>query len=278
LWENAAFCFPAKGVPLFLVACLTTLGRSRSRTAIYFAISAFAGFAALVYGYPDSDAFNLGRYYFGFTFAALLAIALAVGDGAGPGLLNGRADRTAGLTLVLAAMGFQLYSDLDPTRKQWNEYLSTIQSEFEHPSPWRAPVPDPDYTRLQNSIPTGSAIAVLVDQYDLFDLRRNRIESLDMVGAISPPPGLPLFGTVDGIADYFVAQGYRYLITVHPDAAKFLYRREAWLHTEGYPDVYKRTARFYVRTFEVVDELVATRVHLAEAGNMTALDLSRRSK
>ncbi|MGD0680015.1 MAG: hypothetical protein ABSC94_31920, partial [Polyangiaceae bacterium] len=278
LWENISFCFPVKAVPLFLVAALTTIDRVRFRTVVHFAIAAFLGFIMLIRNYPDIDAPNLGRYYFGFTFPALLAIGLAVGDGAGRRFLHARADRAAGLTLVLAAIGLQVYSDHDQTTKQWTQYLSMIQPEFEHPAPWRALVPDPNYARLQNAIPLGARIAVMVDQFDRFDLRRNPIESLDMVGAISPPPGLPLFGPADSVADYLVSQGYRYLIVVHPDTANYLFRRDAWQHTDAYLDVYKRTARFYLRAFDVFDELRTTRVQLGQAGNMTALDLTRRSK
>ena len=96
VWANACYCLPVKAVPLFLVAALTGLDRSRRSTIANFAIAAFAGFAILLKSYPDADAPNLGRYYFGFTFAALLAIALAVAEAAGRRSPSGAGPRRAG--------------------------------------------------------------------------------------------------------------------------------------------------------------------------------------
>ncbi|HEY5242171.1 MAG TPA: hypothetical protein VIJ22_11920 [Polyangiaceae bacterium] len=279
VWTNVCYCLPVKAVPLFLVAALTgaTYG-PRRRTATHFAIAAFAGFAMLLQSYPDSDAPNLGRYYFGFTFAALLAIALAVADAAGarspPG--RARATRTIGPALVVVAVALQLYGDRDVTMQQFDKSLTALEPAYEKPTPWDPPMPDPTYAVLQAPIPAGERVVVMVDEPGRFDFRRNRIESLDMVGAISPPPGIPLFGSADGVADYLVGEGYRYAIVVHPEASASLYRRDTWEKnaSDGLP-VWKRTAHDYLRAFDVFDKLRQTRVHLADVGSMTTLDLTR---
>ncbi len=281
IWDNACYCLPVKAVPLFLVAALTTVDRSRSRTLVNFALATFMGVAMLIQHYPDVDAPTCARYYFGFTFAALLAIALEVGSAA-PRRAGRvvRADRAAALPLIIGATTLQLYADHDQTTKQFDGYLIAIQHEWETPtSPWTPPDPDPAYAVLQDAVPAGAPIAVMVDQYDRFDLKRNAIESLDMIGAISPPPGLPLFAKPDAVASYLVAQGYRYLIVVHPDAANYLYRRDVWERLQrDSPPLWQRTARFSLRAFDVFDELRRTRVHVAESGSMTAIDLTRRAK
>jgi hypothetical protein len=284
IWANACYCLPVKAVPLFLVAALTSIDRARSRTLVHFAIATFVGVAMLIQHYPDVDAATCARYYFGFTFAALLAIALEVGSSSparAPRAVRGaRADRAVGLPLIVAAVALQLYADRDATTKQFDGYLTAIQKEWEQPaSPWTPPEPDPAYATLQAAVPEGARIATMVDQYDRFDLRRNEVESLDMIGAVSPPPGLPLFRSADAVADYLVAQGYRYLIVVHPDAANFLYRRDVWQRQQQSAlPVWQRTARFYLRGFDVFDELRKTRAHVADAGPMTAMDLTLRAK
>jgi hypothetical protein len=174
----------------------------------------------------------------------------------------------------------QVYTDRDQTAKNYDGYLSTIQKEWEHPStPWNPPDPDPSYQQVQAAVPVGARIAVMVDQYDHFDLRRNDIQSLDMIGAISPQPGMPLFGSADDVAHYLVDQGFRYLIVVHPDAANYLYRRDTWqkLQRDSAP-VWQRTARFSLRAFDVFDELRRTRQHLADSVGMTALDLTHSAR
>jgi hypothetical protein len=280
IWQNATYCYPVKAVPLFLTALLTTIRRSGARTLVYFCIAAFGGVALLIQAYPDIDAPNLGRYYFGFTFPALVAIALMVAELAGRKFVvaQARADRAAGLSLILAGIALQLYTDHEQTKSGILYYLSAIQPEVDHPSPWVLPKRDPNYVRVQDSIPPGAPVIVLVDQDDQFDFHRNPIASLDMVGAISPRPGMPLFGPANGVADYFVSLGYRYAIVVHPDKAGMLYRRDTWQHQENALDIWRRTARFYLRTFDVFDELRATRAHVADSDKMTALDLTRRTK
>jgi hypothetical protein len=277
VWANVCYCLPIRAVPLFLVAALTTTHRPKHGTAAHFAIAALAGFAVLLEVHPDSDPPNLGRYYFGFTFAALLAAALALADAAGrrasPG--RARAERAAGAALVVAAGLQQLYGDRDAMKPEFARELAALETQYTSPTPWEPPVPDPIYAQLQDAIPASEPIAVMVDEAGHFDFRRNRIESLDMVGAISPPPGIPLSGNAEGVADYLVAQGYRYAIVVDPDAAADLYRRDTWKkEAAAGRRVWKQAARYYLEAFDVFDELRQTRVHLADAGSMTALDLS----
>jgi hypothetical protein len=280
IWANACYCFPVRAVPFFLVALLTCLDRAKYRTLMHFSLATFAGFALLIKSFADFEPHELGRYYFGFTFAALLAIALAVAESQGRriGRASVLADRAAGVPLVLIAMALQIYSDRDETKKTFDRALTAIQPAVESPTPWEAPGPDPAYAQLQAAIPAGAPIAVLVDQFGRFDLQRNQVESLDIVGAISPPPGLPLFQGADAVADYLVALGYRYAIVVHPDASGYLYRRDTWARLPADAlAVWKRTARFYLQAFDDFDALRETRVHLADTAGMTTLDLTQRS-
>jgi hypothetical protein len=281
VWANITYCLPVKAVPLFLVAALTSIDRKRSRTLVHFAVATFIGVAMLIQHYPDVDAPTCARYYFGFTFAALLAIAIEVGSSSPRrASARSRADAAVGVPLVVVAIALQVYADREQTAKTYDAYLSTIQKEWETPSTsWKPPAPDPSYEKLQAAVPAGAPIAVMVDQYDQFDLRRNDIQSLDMIGAISPQPGIPLFGSPDDVAYYLVNHGFRYLIVVHPDAANYLYRRDVWqkLQRDSAP-VWERTARFSLRAFDVFDELRKTREHIADTPAMTALDLTHSAK
>jgi hypothetical protein len=281
MWSNVSYCLPVKAVPLFMVAALTGTAPSRRKTLAHFAIAAFAGFAILLKSYPDSDAENLGRYYFGFTVAGILAIALGVADYAGRRSRAGRrrAEGATGLVLVVTAIALQLYGDREATAQTFNKDLNMLEPEYTKPAPWEPPKPDPVYATLQGAIPEGAPIVVMVDDPGHFDLRRNQIESLDMVGAISPRPGIPLFGSPEGVAHYLVDLGYRYAIVVHPDASASLYRRDTWERNlnDSLP-VWRHTAHDYLRAFDVFDKLRQTHLHVADAGSMTALDLTRRGK
>jgi hypothetical protein len=281
LWSNATYCLPVKAVPLFLVAALTMSDRAARKTLVSFVVAAFAGFVALVKTVPESDAENLGRYYFGFTFAALVAIALAAADAAAHsgGSARWRAQRVAVVPLVLSGIALQLYGDRGEMSRQYDGYLTTLQSQSDRAGNWEPPPRDVKYAELQDAVPAGAPIAVMVDDPSRFDFARNAIASLDVVGAVSPQRPLPLFQGAEAVAEYLVAQGYRYAIVVQSDTAESLYRRDKWKEhaARGIP-IWKRTAPFYLAAFDVFDELRATHVHYADVGSMTTIGLSKHKE
>jgi hypothetical protein len=284
VWDNLCYCMPVKAVPLLLIAAIARRNASRRPTVAHLAIAAFVGFAVLLRAYPDSEMHDLGRYYFGFTFASLLAIALETGTGEvgerrgeRRAVERGKTEHAAALALVVAGLALQIYGDRDATTQAYDKALTQLQPEYETPKPWTPLEPDKVYQSLQDAVPKGAPIAVMVDEPGNFDFARNRIESLDMVGAMAPPPGLPLREGPGAVADYLVSHGYRYAIVVHPDAAGYLYRRDTWERNlaAGTLPVWKRTAFHYLRAFDAFDGLRKSRAHLADAGSMTTLDLSK---
>jgi hypothetical protein len=274
IWTNAAYCLPLKAVPLLLIAAIGRPWQGRRSTAGPFALAAFAGFAVLLRAFPDSDPPNMGRYYFGFTFPALLAIALETATRA----RRSAAEGVAALSLVVAGLALQIYGDREATSATFEKLLTQLQPAFEQPAPWVPPPPDDTYRKLQDAIPAGEPIAVLVDEPWTFDFGRNPIESLDLVGAISPPPRLPLEKGGDAVASYLVGLGYRYAIVVHPDAAVYLYRRDTWRGLAPTAlRLWQHTAHYYLEAFDDFDSLRGSRIHMADVGSMTALDLTQRS-
>jgi hypothetical protein len=67
------------------------------------------------------------------------------------------------------------------------------------------------YRRLQDFTPPGSPIFSIVDWPLLFDLGRNKFFYHHPYGNISPPPGIPLAGEPEDIADYLRSLGLRYV-------------------------------------------------------------------
>jgi hypothetical protein len=117
----------------------------------------------------------------------------------------------------------------------------------------------------------------MVDNPSRFDHGRNPVVCLDMIGAISPPPGIPLSAGPEAVAAYLLKQGYRYLVVVHPDVATSLYRRDVWVHHQANADrVWRQSAHYYLDAFDDFDALRSTRLHLAEVGGMSTLDLATR--
>jgi hypothetical protein len=273
---NAFWWDPVKALPLFLLAAVTIPDpRPRSPLAAV-TWGAVAGFFGLLFGYSNGHTDSQSRYHFGFTFAAVLAVSLAAADLAARRAPAGRtpAAQRVGVPLVLMAISLQLFAQRDITAATYRTFFEKVTL----PLPaWRVPERDLVYQKLQEAVPAGAPIATMVDFPSHFDFARNRIACLDMIGAVSPPPGIPLAAGGEAVAEYLVRAGYRYVVVVSPTAANNLYRRDVWerQRTGGDP-IWAASAPFYLEAFDAFDDLRRTRVHLADAASMVTLDLTQR--
>jgi len=71
--------------------------------------------------------------------------------------------------------------------------------------------------RMQSMAVPGSRMLVFIDRPYELDFARNRIETADCPGRVSPPPGLPLSGGDDAIISYLRGQKVRYLAYSYAD-------------------------------------------------------------
>ena len=71
--------------------------------------------------------------------------------------------------------------------------------------------------RMQAAAVPGTRMLVFIDRPYELDFARNRIETADCPGRVSPPPGLPLAGSDDGVLSYLRGQGVRYLAYSYGD-------------------------------------------------------------
>ena len=78
-----------------------------------------------------------------------------------------------------------------------------------------------EMTRLQKAADPGTRMLVFVDRPYQLDFARNRIETADCPGRVSPPPGLPLTGGDSAIVSYLRTQGVRYLAYSYADGNNY---------------------------------------------------------
>jgi hypothetical protein len=72
------------------------------------------------------------------------------------------------------------------------------------------------YRRIQAAVPPGCRFLCLMDWPLLFDLNRNDFFYADDIGVVSPPPGIPLAGPPEELADYLRSAGCRYVVSPSP--------------------------------------------------------------
>jgi hypothetical protein len=89
-----------------------------------------------------------------------------------------------------------------------DRYDSAIQSE---------------YLRLNARIPQGARVLVAVEDPSLLDLSKFHFATLDIPGAVSPPPHMPYFHGAFAKVAYLRHLGYQYIVSEYPPSSGDLY-------------------------------------------------------
>jgi hypothetical protein len=83
------------------------------------------------------------------------------------------------------------------------------------------------------------------------------------------------------LVKYLADQGYRYLAFVRSTASKSLYKRDYWSRVRNQAnaqEIWRKSAPYYIDTFDRFDGLAKSRERLYDDGTMVALDLGTRAK
>jgi hypothetical protein len=262
----------------WLLALGMMLARDTGRLRAWYAmvIACGLGFALLVHSFMLSDANNLWRYAFGYTTA--LAIAFLVELAARLPYLE--APRPPRLRLPAVATFLVIVAILAhfvAARSVIPVYINAAADNLAALAELGTQKYDPrarHYIPLQEAIPRGASVAVLVDDPWLFDYDRNRIFNLDLPGFVAPPPGLPSFTDADHWRAYFTSRGIRYLAFNEEGYSTYLYRRNNWAWRMFSDDeLWRFMGAHMVDTIDMLAELARrSRVLFHEEG-LYAIDL-----
>jgi hypothetical protein len=279
LWINVCHCHPVTTIAFFLIAAVAlpaAITRGALRALFW---AGLVGFVGIVWSLPMSHRWDISRYYYGFSVATVLATMTAVFTRAWR-RPTGRL-RLAVLVPALIAIG----ATLDQVREThgavhgtYNQALDFIVRAGRQPSSLQDE--GDRYRAMQEKIPAGAPMLVMLDEAFWFDFSRNRIDIIDLPGAASPPPGMPLDDD-DRLASYALEHGYRYLAFVLPTASRALYRRDVWEKQLSNPndglEIWRLTAPVYLHTFDRLTGLAKSRLKLYDDGTMVAVDLGARA-
>jgi hypothetical protein len=129
--------------------------------------------------------------------------------------------------------------------------------------------------QMQEAVPPGARLMVMIERPYLLNFARNRIWLLDQPGAVSPSPGIPLQAGGEKVADYLVGQGIRYLAFSRPDKANQpLYSRPHWKgQLSGSTRIWRIVAPLYLSTFDAVDQIALHHRRLFDDGHLVVVDL-----
>lgn len=130
------------------------------------------------------------------------------------------------------------------------------------------------YRELQSAIPEGVAVLAVVDHPACLDFRRNRVINPDILGAVSPPPGMPCREGPEALRAYLRGQGIRYILAVDFNRALRLYRRDFWVGHPRPEPYFEQIWGVHARDFmDAVDALAASGAPVRVSGTVRLIDL-----
>jgi hypothetical protein len=265
---------PIHTLGLFFACGLLVKETSARRPMAAQWLAAFGSLAMLSFAFSLSDPGNLARYTYGFMTASALYTWQTIASTFRP-----RAMRAWDLALA----GVLFYAIFTPIQESvgdgsrlWMDLgLRDTAELFRRTIPPQAEPPIAQaYHHIQNAVPPGEPILVMVDRAYLFDFKRNPIVNLDTPGSASPAPGMPAFRGSEPVAKYLHGLGIRYVAYVDPEASMYLYRRVLWEDQVVDPDeIWRLFAPYAVDVIDNLEALSLTRKRVVEDGQMRLLDL-----
>jgi hypothetical protein len=275
LWSAALHHEPIRTLPILLLAA-PVLARGAHRAALSgFWLGTIAGFVMLALSLPDAGNFTIARYNFGF----VVAFALAAGHAASEAVLSRRTMvPLLGVSVVVFALAAQVQRSGPVVTRNYAGAIGRLTAMPPTTSPLALRADE--FRRMQAAVPPRERLFVMIERPYHLDYARNPVLHLDLPGAASPRPGLPLTAGGEAAAEYLLSQGLRYLAFTRPDSAETdIYRRAHWRkQLTGRWPIWRNTAPFFLHAFDIVDELAASRRKLHDDGKLVVVDLATRAR
>ena len=263
--------------PLFALAAAVLPDAKCRQPLRALLISTAIGWVLLVSALA-SDIPSFLRYVYGFVVALVLAATTSCATTVTAASRNRQSAARLGKAAAVIAAIAQLFLK---TEHAIQVHTWTIDRLLSGAAAIRlhAPAGSPlwrQYNALQNRVPPGVPLLVMVDFPFMFDFSRNAIFSIDTAAAVSPPPGMPYFQGPGKIAQYLRNTGIRYLAFVRPDKAVALYRRDVWeKELRGTQPLWHAQAPIFLDIFSNFERLAVMDQPLYDDGTLVLLDLTR---
>lgn len=244
---------------------------SRPLTMLF--VAGTLGFLILVASFTSSDSHSLSRYAFGYLLPLLLVFVLEVGNEADTHTVQLPA---FGRWVLLAALLIQIAFPRDGVLKRYKAaFLDTAeQLSFGARGNPTVRLEQARYAEMQNAIPEGARVAVLLDDPGYLDFARNEIFNLDTPGYASPGTQLPMFVGAEPVRAYFLDRGIRYLAFVRGTHSEYMYRREFWLWRIFHDsELFQVMSAYIINMLDTLDELSQTTKVIYERDGLVVIDL-----
>ncbi|MGA8938212.1 MAG: hypothetical protein WB439_03525, partial [Acidobacteriaceae bacterium] len=137
------------------------------------------------------------------------------------------------------------------------------------------------YAAMEHAIPTGpDGTLATLDYPFLLNFKSHHIDLADIPGAASLPPGWPSRSDGNALAAYLLSKHLRYLaLTFDASTLQSVQHREQTEETDAHATQWIRSeARIRLASYRQYDQLIHSRRHLYDEGDLIVLDLAMRTQ
>ncbi len=257
---------------LFLAAEFYLL-RDDELAAVPIAITAAALLGTIVTGWLTGGD-SLRRYNYPCILPALLLIlAFALRQRRGTGWLRPWLAPAAVALLAFTFISMLRWENI--YREMWADLQASLR-------PWSiAPVGAPaQYAALQTAMPPDSIAIETLDypfllDFRKMDFRKQTIYSADFTASASLPPGWPIHGDGEALANYLAGHGIRYIAYSYGDQAFLADWENAAKQTDpAVTQAWRNITYLLLQGHRQYRELAETRRHIYDDGHNYVLDLA----
>jgi len=259
-------------IPLFLVFLLPVEKFVKCAVGASLVASLYIAYKAGVAAPLDMFRFTFPAPFTGFLFGVCSISGFQSTDHSSTSAIKGSLITPAGFVAI--AVGILGLVHFAPSMSLLSESISSLYAQATKPGPFLPQGYKDEYKALQDLTPKGSSILFAVDAPYLLDYKRNKIFNIDVIGAASPAPGIPLFDGPEKLKSYLQKLGINYVIAVKWDRGIHFLNRKTWLEHKGSEWFWKELHRPPILNFMTyVDELEKKNKTVDLGGNCRLIQL-----
>jgi len=280
MWMNLFTLKPIQTLGVFFIGGFVLPASRRSRSLHALLLASTAGFLLTMHmfrSHDDTD--SMARYYLGFTVALALAATVKTIDEA-----SRRRGGEAILAAALCTVGLadQFLATRGDVASLYIDRITALETIIKsRGSPVYIGPLEELFTRMQNSIPKGAGVLLMLDHSYLLDGRRNRLAQFDTPGVMGPG-GFPTFEGAEAWAEYLLKHDIQYVI-YQIGGSSIEYQYDIWKSRRAFVvppsrrgGYIKLLAKFELTSLDTLEHLGKTRENIFVDGDIHVINLAVR--
>ena len=156
-----------------------------------------------------------------------------------------------------------------------SEYVGSLYQQITIEEPFLPSSYRQEYQDLLKSTPEGSKILAAVDAPYLLDYKRNQIMNVDVIGGMSPDPGIPIFADSASFKNYLLKHDIQYILAVDWEKGLVSYNKKNIKENKREWFVNEVQTPYALRFMEIVDNLDANSNNVTRGSNTRLIPLTQ---